>query len=66
MLYLESIQRRLSPVCGKEVAYSWGPTHTEQFLFQAEGDKLLERRLSWASGVALKTAEWTATRFLSP
>ena len=27
-------------VCGKEVAYSWGPTHTEQFLFQAEGDKL--------------------------
>jgi hypothetical protein len=40
MLYLESIQRRLSPVCGKEVAYSRGPTHTEQFLFQAEGDKL--------------------------
>jgi hypothetical protein len=40
MLYLESIQRRLSPVCGKAVAYSWGPTHAEQFLFQAEGDKL--------------------------
>jgi hypothetical protein len=29
----------ISGVC-KEVAYSWGPTHTEQFLFQAEGDKL--------------------------
>ena len=27
-------------MCGKEGAYSWGPTHTEQFLFQAEGDKL--------------------------
>ena len=23
-----------------DVVYGWGPTHTEQFLFQAEGDKL--------------------------
>ena len=30
----------ISGVWQGEVAYSWGPTYTERFLFQAEGDKL--------------------------
>ena len=30
----------VSGVWRGEVTYSWGPTHTERFLFQVEGDKL--------------------------
>ena len=30
----------VSGVWQGEVTYSWGPTHTERFLFQVEGDKL--------------------------
>ena len=30
----------ISGVWQGEVAYSWGPTYTERFLFQVEGDKL--------------------------
>ncbi len=38
---VNSAAAAISGVWQGEVTYSWGPTYTERFLFEAEGDKLL-------------------------
>jgi hypothetical protein len=37
---VSSAAATISGVWQGEVTYSWGPTHTKRFLFEAEGDKL--------------------------